>query len=84
MAFEEPAHALLCQRVLAMPTKRHERRPIEFLNREEIEEYVFDKLASRYAEKEEMVGRITGGAAVTVTVAVVFAFTNIILLLRLQ
>ena len=37
VAFEEPAHALLCQRVLAMPTKRHERRPIEFLNREEID-----------------------------------------------
>ena len=34
VAFEEPAHALLCQRILAMPAKRHERRPIEFLNRE--------------------------------------------------
>jgi len=37
VAFEEPAHALHCQRILAMPTKRHERRPIEFLNREEID-----------------------------------------------
>jgi len=37
VAFEEPAHALLCQRILAMPTKRHERRPIEFLNKEEID-----------------------------------------------
>ena len=37
VSFEEPAHALLCQRILAMPTKRHERRPIEFLNREEID-----------------------------------------------
>ena len=37
VAFEEPAHALHCQRVLAMPNKRHERRPIEFLNREEID-----------------------------------------------
>jgi site-specific recombinase XerD len=35
VAFEEPAHALLCQQILAMPTKRHERRPIEFLTREE-------------------------------------------------
>lgn len=35
VALQEPAHALLCQRILAMPTKRHERRPIEFLNREE-------------------------------------------------
>lgn len=37
VALEEPAHALLCQRILAMPNKRHERRPIEFLNREEID-----------------------------------------------
>jgi integrase/recombinase XerD len=37
IALEEPAHALHCQRVLAMPNKRHERRPIEFLNREEID-----------------------------------------------
>ena len=39
VALEEPAHALHCQRVLyiAMPNKRHERRPIEFLNREEID-----------------------------------------------
>ena len=37
VALEEPAHALHCQRVLAMPNKRHEKRPIEFLNREEID-----------------------------------------------
>jgi integrase/recombinase XerD len=37
VALEEPAHALLCQRVLAMPNKRYERRRIEFLNREEID-----------------------------------------------
>jgi len=37
VTFEEPAHALLCQRILAMPSKRHERRPIEFLNRDEID-----------------------------------------------
>ncbi len=36
VALEEPAHAWLCQRVLAMPSKRHERRLIEFLHREEI------------------------------------------------
>lgn len=35
VALEEPAYALHCQRILAMPNKRHERRPIEFLNREE-------------------------------------------------
>ena len=37
VALEEPAHALHCQRILAVPNKRHERRPIDFLNREEIE-----------------------------------------------
>jgi site-specific recombinase XerD len=37
VALEEPAHALHCHRVLAVPNKRYERRPIEFLNREEID-----------------------------------------------
>jgi len=37
VALSEPAHALLCQRVLAIPSKRYERRPIQFLTREEIE-----------------------------------------------
>jgi len=37
VALAEPAHALLCQRVLAMPSKRHERKPIAFLDRAEIE-----------------------------------------------
>jgi integrase/recombinase XerD len=37
VALNEPAHALACQRVLAMPCKRHERKPIEFLTRTEIE-----------------------------------------------
>ena len=36
VASEEPAHALDCQRILAVPNKRHEQRPIDFLNREEI------------------------------------------------
>ena len=36
VALEEPAHALHCQRILAVPNKRHEKRPIDFLNREEI------------------------------------------------
>lgn len=35
VAFTEPAHALLCQRVLAIPGKRHERGPVEFLNEHE-------------------------------------------------
>jgi len=37
VALTEPAHALHCQRVLAMPSKRFERKPIEFLSRLEIE-----------------------------------------------
>jgi len=37
VALTEPAHALHCQRVLAMPSKRFERKLIEFLNRAEIE-----------------------------------------------
>lgn len=35
VALAEPAHALLCQRVLAIPSKRFERGPVEFLARDE-------------------------------------------------
>jgi integrase/recombinase XerD len=37
VGLEEPALALHCQRILAVPNKRHERRPIEFLSREEMD-----------------------------------------------
>ena len=37
VALTEPACSLICQRVLAIPNKRHEKRPIEFLSREEID-----------------------------------------------
>ena len=37
VALEEPALALHCQRILAVPNKRHERRPIEFLSRDEMD-----------------------------------------------
>lgn len=33
----EPAHALQCERILSMPDKRHERRPVAFLSRPEVE-----------------------------------------------
>jgi integrase/recombinase XerD len=36
VALAEPAHALLCQQVLAMPSKRHSRQPIAFLDEAEI------------------------------------------------
>jgi site-specific recombinase XerD len=36
-AFTEPAHSALIQRVLAMPSKRYDRRPVEFLTRSEVD-----------------------------------------------
>jgi integrase/recombinase XerD len=36
-AFEEPAHSAHIQRVLAIPSKRHDRREVQFLTRPEIE-----------------------------------------------
>ena len=36
VAVAEPAHALLCQQVLAMPSKRHQRKTIAFLDASEI------------------------------------------------
>lgn len=35
VAYAEPSCSLQCQRVLAIPTKRHERRPVDFLNEDE-------------------------------------------------
>ncbi len=40
VALTEPAHAHLCQRVLAIPSKRYVRSPIEFLHPEEIDALV--------------------------------------------
>ena len=37
VAFEEPAHSAQIQRVLAIPSKRHDRRQVQFLTRPEIE-----------------------------------------------
>jgi len=37
VAFTDPAHALLCQRVLAIPSKRFERGVVEFLGEKEID-----------------------------------------------
>lgn len=36
VAFADPAHALLCQRILAIPSKRFERRIVEFLGEKEL------------------------------------------------
>lgn len=35
VSYAEPACSLQCQRVLSIPTKRHERRPVDFLTEEE-------------------------------------------------
>lgn len=40
VALSEPAHALLCQRALAIPSKRYARGPVEFLVEDEIEALV--------------------------------------------
>src|SRR5271166_3637784 len=37
VSFEEPAYSALIQRVLAIPSKRHEKRQVHFLTRSEIE-----------------------------------------------
>jgi integrase/recombinase XerD len=37
IALRDPTYAHQCQRVLAMPSKKYERRPIDFLNEAEIE-----------------------------------------------
>jgi site-specific recombinase XerD len=37
VSFEEPAHSALIQRVLAIPSKRHDKRQVHFLTRTEIE-----------------------------------------------
>ena len=36
VAMKEPAHLLHCQKILAMPSKRYERRSVEFLDRAEM------------------------------------------------
>jgi len=40
VALREPFQVLLCQQVLAMPNKRHERRLVSFLEREEIAAHI--------------------------------------------
>jgi len=37
VSFEEPAHSALVQRVLAVPSKCHDKRQVHFLTRPEIE-----------------------------------------------
>ena len=37
VAMNEPAHLLHCQRVLAIPNKRHEQKPVGFLDEDDVE-----------------------------------------------
>jgi len=40
VSMNEPAHALLCQRIIGIPQKRYQKRAVEFLQRQEIEALV--------------------------------------------
>lgn len=40
VSLHDPGHADLCRQVLAMPSKRYERRPIAFLTTPEIDEFI--------------------------------------------
>lgn len=53
VAMSEPAYALQCQRVLAIPQKRHEKKAIEFLRREEIEALVSAPDTSRWLGRRD-------------------------------
>ncbi len=60
VAGQEPRHAALAQRVLAMPAKRYTRRPVDFLDRDEIEALLAAPDTSTRASRPRPAGR--GGA----------------------
>lgn len=53
VALEEPAYALHCHRILAVPNKRHEKRPIEFLTGEEIDALLTASDPSRWIGRRD-------------------------------
>lgn len=53
VSFTEPAHALQCQRVLAIPRKRHERGPIEFLTEDECRALITAPDTSRWIGRRD-------------------------------
>lgn len=53
VAMSEPAHLLLCQRILAIPSKRQERRPIDFLDRSEIDALLDSPDTSTWAGRRD-------------------------------
>ena len=53
VALEEPAYALHCHRILAVPNKRHEKRLIEFLTGEEIDALLTASDPSRWIGRRD-------------------------------
>lgn len=53
VALNEPGRVLLCQRVLAMPNKRHVRRTIEFLDQSEIDALLSAPDLSRWTGRRD-------------------------------
>jgi integrase/recombinase XerD len=53
VALAEPAHALLCQQVLAMPSKRYSKKPIAFLDRTEITAFLAAPDASTWIGRRD-------------------------------
>jgi len=53
LALQEPAHSALIQRVLAMPSKRYDRRPIGFLTRPEMEALLAAPDRSRWSGQRD-------------------------------
>jgi site-specific recombinase XerD len=53
VTMNEPSHALLCQRVLALPNKRHERKTIAFLTRPEMDALVAAPDRSTWAGRRD-------------------------------
>lgn len=61
VALTEPAHALICQRVLAMPSKRHERKPIGFLEQTEVEALLAAPSTSTWIGRRDRTLLLVGG-----------------------
>lgn len=61
VAISEPALALQCQRVLAIPSKRYERGPVEFLTEEETAVSVAAKKGATLADEREPAVRLRYG-----------------------
>jgi integrase/recombinase XerD len=53
VALCEPAHVLLCQRILAMPAKRYDRRPVAFLDRKECEALIAAALPTTWIGRRD-------------------------------